>query len=501
MTLREALTFDDVCLLPARSPVCSRSDVRLDTRISRTITLKIPLISSYMDTVTEVDMAVAMAREGGIGIIHRFCSIEDEVNMVRAVKRKEDLVVKDPYFIGPDATLREFRILMREKGVHSILVLDDHGKFLGIVQYKHQLFKKDAERTVREYMAPRERLLVVNAREFMGLDQQAVFEKADAIFEEDKIIRKHIILVDENEKVEGLITFQNVKNRENPRTTRDKYGRLAVAASAGITGDYLDRVDAILKAGADLIVVNVAHGHLEKCIKAVKDIKRLYPNCDLVAGDVATCEGALDLAKAGADGIMVGVGPGSICSTRVVTGTGVPQISAIHWSWEGTRRRNRKNPIPIIGDGGLRTSGDLVKALAAGASAYIVGNILAGTKEAPGKYEYISGRKVKLHRGMASHDARRKLIRAGYGNIDEEIENDLVSKSAAEGIEAGYVADKGTVHEVISELLPGIRSGMSYCGTHSIEEIHKGKFEKKFIKVTVSGVKEGKPHDLLNVHD
>ncbi len=488
-----AYTFGDVTLIPLRSRAKSRRDPNLATTISRTITLKMPIVSSYMDTVTEEDMAIEMARLGGIGVLHRFCSIEREVEMIKAVKRKEDLMIRDPYSVRPDATLRELRVLMREKGVHSILVTDKNGGLKGLVQYRHTLFKKDGGMRVRDLMVPREKLLIVDEKEFAGLDYEATFKKADTVFEDDKI-HKLIILVNDESVVRGLITFRNVKNWENPHTTRDRYGRLAVAAGVGIAGNYLDRTEAVLEAGADLVVVNVAHGHLEMCLKAVGEIRKHFPDCDLLAGSVATEDGAEDLFRAGVDSVLVGVGNGSICRTRDVTGVGVPQLTALLWAARAGRRWKR----PIINDGGLAGSSDLVKAIAAGASAGIFGQMLAGTKESPSEVEFIGGKQVKRHRGMASIDAKRKLL-AQEGYLDEEIEAELLAYYASEGVERGYVSYKpeGT-KGVVRTLENGVRHAMTYLNALTIPELQKlgRRPERYFVRNTEAGIKEGHPHHL-----
>ncbi len=489
----EGLTFDDVTIIPVRSQVDSRSLVDLSTRVSRNITLQIPILSSYMDTVTEEDMAIEMARLGGIGILHRFCSIDQEVEMIRSVKRKEELIIRNPYAVRPDATLKEFRAFRRgaAKRVNSILVTDENDKLLGVMKYRYQLFKQDPTLQVKDRMAPAEKLLTMHEDEFKGLNQEEIFGKADRILDEDKI-HKLIILVDNYQRVKGLITFRNLKNWESPQTTRDPQGRLAVAAGVGISGKYLDRTEAIVEAGADLIVVNVAHGHLEICLKAVKKLRKNFPDTDILAGSIATEKGADDLFKQ-ADAVMVGIGNGSICRTRDVTGVGVPQVTALRWAFQAAQKRNK----PIINDGGISTSGDLAKALVAGASAVIIGNRLAGTDESPSEREKIGGVEVKKHRGMASLDAKKKLLES-EGYLDEEVEAELEALYASEGVEKGYVRYEGSARDVVNELINPLRSTLSHCDALTIEKLHKNVQKGKvgFVKNTEAGRKEGSPHHL-----
>ena len=487
----DAYTFADVTLVPLRSRIVSRRDPDLSTRISRTISLKTVIVSSYMDTVTEEDMLIEMPRLGGIGIAHRFCSIEREIEMIKAAKRKEELVIEDPYSVGPDATIQDLRKLMR-RTAHSIVVVDNNGQFLGIVQYWHQLFETDENLRVRDLMIPAERALSAPAKDFAGLDQQQIFEKADLIFKQDRV-QKRLVLLDEGNCTKGLVTLRNVKNRKNPRTTRDSQGRLAVAASVGIAGNYIDRAIACYEAGADALVVCVAHGHLEKCLNAVREIKRQLPDSDIIAGTIATEEGADDLFRAGADSVLVGVGNGSICRTRDVTGVGVPQLTALLWAAKAARRWNR----PILNDGGISSSDDIVKALAAGASAVLLGNLLAGTDKSPSELKFINGRHVKMHRGMASIDAKKKLLES-EGYLDEEIEAELLASYASEGVEEGYVTYRGSTQTVVKALENGVRSGMSYRNALTIPELQKlrGKGTLKFVRNTEAGRREGHPHHL-----
>lgn len=486
LEIREAFTFDDVTLVPLRSTIDSRKNVILESRISRTIVLKSPEISSYMDTVTGVEMAIAMARLGGIGILPRIGTIDYECEMVKSVKRKEDPIIKDPYAVPPTATYKDIQREMREKNVTGLLVVDARGRFLGIVKRKNLLLDTVRSKTAAELMVPASRLLTATPDISYG-DAHLMFEKDG--------MQKLLTLVDNENQVKGLITMRNVLNRLNPRTTRDTEGRLAVAAGVGIAGKYLDRTQAVLEAGADLIVVNVAHGHLEKCLKAVKEIRRHFPDVDMLAGTIATEDGAEDLFRAGADGVLVGVGNGSICRTRDVTGVGVPQLTAILWAARAARRFER----PIINDGGIANSGHLSKAIAAGASAVILGNLLAGTDESPSELEMIGGKFVKKHRGMASLDAKKKFL-ASEGYLDEEIEAEIAVSYASEGVEQGYVTYRGSAEKVVRGLENGLRSSMSYRNAHTIPEFQKPTRRgepPKFVRNTEAGQNEGHPHDLV----
>lgn len=480
----QALTFDDVTLVPLRSRVDSRRLVNLETQISRTIRLKTPIISSYMDTVTEAEMAIAMARLGGIGILHRFCSIDYQIEMIKAVKRKEDPIIKDPYSVSPTATHREIQQTMRERGVTGLLVVDSRNHFLGVVKRKNLLLDTSRSKTATELMVPAARLLTASP--------DISYEEAHALFEKDGM-QKLLTLVDEEKRVQGLITMRNVLNRLNPRTTRDVQGRLAVAAAVGISGKYLDRTEAAIAAGADLIVVGVAHGHLDLCLRAVKNIREHFPDVDMAAGTIATEEGAEDLFRATADAVLDGVGNGSICRTRDVTGVGVPQLTALLEAAKAARRWNR----PIINDGGIASSDHLAKAIAAGASAAILGNLLAGTDESPSLLEMIQGKSVKKHRGMASSDAKRKLLES-EGYLEEEIEGEL-ALYASEGVEQGYVTYRGSAESVVRRLENGLRSSMSYRNALTIPEFQRPRKEgepPKFVRNSEAGRREGHPHDL-----
>lgn len=474
MDFREGLTFDDVLLVPKRSPIVSRSQTDLRTRLSRNISLNIPLISANMDTVTESQMAIAVAREGGIGIIHRFMTIEDQVDEVLKVKRSESVVIEQPYAVKPETTVAELYKLMAEYGVSGLLV-EDQGKLAGIITRRDITFEKNAKRKVSDLMT-----------------KEVITAKAGTTIEQAKeILHKHRIeklpLVDAKGRIAGLITSKDIlKMDQYPHSAKDKKGRLLVGAAVGVKGDYLERTEALLEAGADTIVVDIAHGHSENAINTVHMIKKAFPDCDLIAGNVATGEGARDLIKAGVDAVKVGVGSGSICITRVVTGSGVPQLTAVIDAVKAAKEYG----IPVISDGGIRTSGDLTKALAAGASSAMIGSMFGGTDESPGKTLVKNGKKYKMYRGMASYMASlgRKYREEGPQVVDGDDLNDYVP----EGVEA-MVPYKGSVVEILRQLVGGLRSGLSYCGARTIPEMQKNA---EFVRITGAGFIESQPHDV-----
>ncbi|HXG06128.1 MAG TPA: IMP dehydrogenase [Nitrososphaera sp.] len=474
MEIREGLTFDDVLLVPKRSPVVSRSQTDLRTRLSRNITLNIPIISANMDTVTESGMAVALAREGGIGIIHRFMKIEDQVDEILKVKRSESVMIEQPYTVKPDITVADVKKAMLQYGVSGLLV-EEEGKLVGIITRRDITFEKDSKRRVSEIMTKE----VITAKAGTAIDQAK------------EILHKHRIeklpIVDDKGRILGLITSKDIlKMDQYPHASKDKKGRLLVGAAVGVKGDYLERAEALLEAGADVLVVDIAHGHSENAINTVRMIKKAFPNCELIAGNIATGEGARDLIKAGVDAVKVGVGSGSICITRVVTGSGVPQLTAVMDSVKVARDYD----IPVISDGGIRNSGDITKALAAGASSVMVGSLFGGTDESPGKTLVKNGKKYKMYRGMASFYASlgRKYREEGPEVVDSDDLNDYVP----EGVEA-MVPYKGSVVEIVRQLVGGIRSGLSYCGARTIAEMQKNA---EFIKMTSAGYIESQPHDV-----
>ena len=474
MDIREGLTFDDVLLIPKRSPIISRSQTELRTKLSKNLTLNTPLISANMDTITESNMAVSLAREGGIGIIHRFMTIEEQVDEVHRVKRSESVIIEQPYFIGPENSASDANKMMSTKGISGLLVIDN-GKLVGIITRRDILFQPDMDAKISDLMT----------KDIITASEGVKISEAKKVLHKNKI--EKLPVVDASNKVVGLITSKDILNIDRyPFASKDRKGRLLVGAAVGVKGDYLERAEALLNARADVLVVDIAHGHSDNAINAIKMIKKAFTNSELIAGNVATGEGAKDLINAGVDAVKVGVGSGSICITRVVTGSGVPQLTAVL----DTVKVAREYDIPVISDGGIRTSGDAIKALAAGASSVMVGSIFGGTDESPGKTIVRHGKKFKMYRGMASFYASlgRKYREEGSDVIDTEDPNDYVP----EGVEA-MVPYKGSVTEIIRQLIGGIRSGLSYCGSRSIEEMQKNS---EFIKITPAGYIESQPHDV-----
>lgn len=474
--MREGLTFDDVLLIPKRSPVISRSQTELKTRLSQNITLNIPLVSANMDTVTESNMAIALAREGGIGIIHRFMSIEEQVDEVLKVKRSESVMIEQPYTISPAMTALDASQMMQHHGVSGLLVVKDNDdKLMGIITRRDITFLQNMNTKVSEVMT----------KDVVTVKTGITIQEAKQILHEHRI--EKLPVVDNSRKIVGLITSKDILKMERfPLASKDKKGRLLVGAAVGVKGDYLDRTEALLEGGADTIVVDIAHGHSDNAINSVKMIKKAFPNSELIAGNVATGEGTRDLIKAGVDAVKVGVGSGSICITRVVTGSGVPQLTAVMDSVKVAKEFD----VPVISDGGIRTSGDTIKALAAGASSVMVGSIFGGTDESPGKTIVRHGKKFKMYRGMASFYASlgRKYREEGAEVVDLEDPNDYVP----EGVEA-MIPYKGSVAEIIKQLVGGLRSGLSYCGAQDISEMQN---RAEFIKITPAGYIESQPHDV-----
>lgn len=475
MDIKEGLTFDDVLLVPKRSPVISRTQTDLKTKLSRNITINIPLVSANMDTITESGMAIALAREGGIGIIHRFMTIGDQVDEVLRVKRSESVMIEQPYTIKDDMKVHDAKKMMREYGVSGLLVETEDRTLDGIITNRDIIFEKNMERKVAELMTKN----VITAKYGTTMEQAK------------EILHKHRIeklpVVDDKKRIVGLITSKDImKMDQYPFASKDKKGRLLVGAAVGVKGDFLERTEALLDAGADTIIVDIAHGHSDNAINTVNMIKKAFPNCELIAGNVATGEGARDLITAGVDAVKVGVGSGSICITRVITGSGVPQLTAVTESVKVSREYD----IPVISDGGIRTSGDTTKALAAGASSVMVGSMFGGTDESPGKTLVKNGKKFKMYRGMASFYASlgRKYREEGLQVVDSNDLNDYVP----EGVEA-MVPYKGSVVEIIRQLVGGLRSGLSYCGAKTISEMQNNA---EFIKITPAGYIESQPHDV-----
>ncbi len=471
--IRVGLTFDDVLLVPKRSAVETRAQVSTRTQFTRQISMAIPIVSANMDAVTESEMAIAIAREGGIGIIHRFLPIERQVAEVRRVKRAESVVIEEPYTIEPTRPIRDAIAFMDEHGSAGLLVVEN-GHLLGMVTARDLLFEDDLDKPVAAVMTPRERL--VTAPPGTGLEEAR------------RILHKHRIeklpLVDGNGTLAGLITSRDIRSRlKHPEATKDERGRLRVGAAVGIRGDYLERAAALVAEGVDALVLDVAHGHTETALAALERLRARFPDVPLVAGNVATAEGTRDLIARGADAVKVGVGPGSTCTTRIVTGAGVPQLTAIM----DCARAAAGTGVPITADGGIRGSGDITKALAAGASTVMLGNLLAGTEESPGATVVRNGRQYKTYRGMASlwATARRRAL-------DAPVDDEDLSQIVAEGVEA-LVPYRGKVADVLQQLLGGLRSGMSYCGARSIPELWANA---EFIRITPAGLRESLPHDV-----
>ena len=475
MDIREGVTFDDVLLVPKYSKVTSRSDTDLSTKLSKNISLNIPLISANMDTVTESSMAVTVAREGGIGIIHRFLTIQQQVNEVLKVKRSGSIIIENPYTINSELTIKDAFSIMNEKQVSGLLVTDSNSKIIGILTERDVLFEPtDSTKLVKELMTKD----VVTAK--LGVDLEQVKE----ILKHNRI--EKLPIVDDNNHVKGLITSQDISNLEKyPNASKDKKGRPLVGSAVGVKGDFMERSEALINAGADVLVVDIAHGHSENAINTVKNIKKAFPDCELIAGNVATAKGTEDLIKAGVDAVKVGVGSGSICITRVITGSGVPQLTAVF----DCAKVGNDHGIPIISDGGTRNSGDATKALAAGASSIMVGSILGGTDESPGSTITKNGKRFKIYRGMASLAASmgRRSKETGTFELADDL-NDYV----AEGVEA-MVPYKGSVTEIITQITGGIRSGLSYCGASNIKQMQENA---EFIKISRAGFAESQSHDV-----
>jgi IMP dehydrogenase len=474
--IRDALTFDDVLLVPKRSSIHSRKDVDLSTRLSRNIKLNIPIVSANMDSVTESAMAISMAHNGGIGIIHRFMPVERQVEEVLKVKRAESVIIEEPYTIWPSATMSDAKRLMQEKGVSGLLVVDANKKLLGILTARDLLFEDNDLNRVSELMTPMKSLHTASA--------DASIDEARQLLRKYKL--EKLPLVDEEGHLRGLITSKDmVTLAERPQACKDSKGQLTVGAAVGIREGYIERARALVDAGVDVLVVDVAHGHSDRVLNVVRKLKKELSQVDVIAGNVATPEGTKDLIDAGADAVKVGIGSGSICITRIVTGAGVPQLTAVLECAEAAR----ESGVPIIADGGIRNSGDITKALATGASSVMIGSMLAGTEESPGVTVMRNGRKYKIHRGMASVGASMKR-----GTEEAEDEAALL-EYVAEGIEA-FVPYRGTSHEILAQLAGGIRSGLSYCGAKTLVELRQNA---SFVRLTSAALKESYPHDVENI--
>ena len=469
----DGLTYDDVLLIPAYSEVLPK-EVSLKTKFSRNIELNVPFVTAAMDTVTEAKMAIAIAREGGIGVIHKNMSIEEQAHQVAIVKRAENGMIYDPVTIKANATVKDALDLMAEYHIGGIPVVDESNKLVGIVTNRDLRFETVMARPIHEVMTAAENLVVTH--------QQTDMEAAATILRENKI--EKLPVVDNEGHLVGLITYKDItKAKDKPMACKDSKGRLRVAAGVGVTLDAMDRIKALVEAGVDAVVIDTAHGHSAGVVKKLKEAKAAFPQIDIVVGNVATGEAARMLAEAGADAVKVGIGPGSICTTRVVAGVGVPQLSAVYdvaKALDGTG-------VPLIADGGLRYSGDVVKALAAGGYCVMIGSLVAGTEESPGDTIIFNGRKFKSYRGMGSLEAMENGSKDRYFQADTADKKKLVP----EGI-AARVPYKGTLFEVIYQLVGGLRSGMGYCGAKDIESLHNAKF----VRITNAGVLESHPHDV-----
>ena len=468
----EALTYDDVLLIPAYSEILPRQ-TDTSTQLTRNIRLNIPLVSAAMDTVTEYYLAIAMALEGGIGFIHKNMSIEQQAEQVRKVKRSQSGMILDPITLKDDSTVGDAVAIMREFKIGGIPVIDSERKLVGIITNRDLRFQKKMSVPVRDVMT-KENLITAE----VGID----LTKAEDILQEYKI--EKLPIVDKTGKLTGLITYKDIlKKKDRPYACKDEFGRLRVGAAVGVTEDILERVDLLIKAGVDVISIDTAHGHSKGVIEAAKKVKKTFSGLDLIVGNIATAEAAKALVDAGADAIKVGVGPGSICTTRIIAGVGVPQLSAVMESAEAIKGSG----VPVIADGGIRFSGDLVKAVAAGASCIMIGSLLAGTEEAPGEIIIYEGRKFKTYRGMGSVEAMESGSKDRYFQDAE----DDVKKLVPEGI-VGRVPYKGMVSEVLYQLVGGLKAGMGYCGSATVEDLQKAQF----VKITAAGVRESHPHDV-----
>lgn len=469
----EGLTYDDVLLVPGYSEVLPR-EVSIKSKFSRNITLNVPVVSAAMDTVTESRMAIAMAQEGGIGILHKNMSIEAQAQKVRRVKRAESGMIIDPVTLTEQATIGDAKASMREHSIGGIPIVNAHGFIKGIVTNRDLRFEKNDERSVTEVMTS-ENLVTAKA----GTSLQ----EAELILQEHKI--EKLLVVSDDHKLVGLITFRDItKLTLQPNANKDKYGRLRVAAAIGVTGDAVDRARALVDAGVDAVVIDTAHGHTKGVVNVLKLVKKSFPQLDVVVGNVATAAAAKYLADAGADAVKVGIGPGSICTTRVVAGVGFPQLSAVMEAAHALKGSG----IPVIADGGIRYTGDIPKAIAAGADCVMLGSMLAGTTESPGETIIYEGRKFKSYRGMGSVEAMQTGSKDRYF---QDIEDDI-KKLVPEGI-VGRVAFKGDLVESMTQFIGGLRAGMGYCGAGNIEEL---KDKGQFVKITAAGVNESHPHDV-----
>lgn len=470
--LGEGLTYDDVLLVPAYSEVLPR-EVDIRTKFTRNITINAPIVAAAMDTVTEYELAIAIAREGGIGVIHKNMTIEQQAEQVRRVKRSESGMIMDPITLDKNAVIADALKLMKENKIGGIPVTDKDGKLIGIVTNRDLRFEKNMKRPVVEVMTS-ENIITTKSTDL---------KKAEQILQQYKI--EKLPVVDKNDKLVGLITYKDIiKIKERPNASKDEMGRLRVAAALGVTHDTLERAAALVHSGVDAMIIDTAHGHSKGVIEMLKRVKKEFPGTDIIVGNVATAEAGLALVKAGADGVKVGIGPGSICTTRVIAGVGVPQLSAVLM----VANALKKSGVPVIADGGIRFTGDIPKAIAAGASTIMAGSLFAGVEESPGETIIYEGRKFKSYRGMGSLDAMQKGSKDRYF---QDVEDDI-KKLVPEGI-SGRVPYKGTIGEVIYQMVGGLRAGMGYVGAKNIAALQ----EAKFIRITSAGIRESHPHDIV----
>jgi IMP dehydrogenase len=469
----EGLTYDDVLLVPAFSEILPR-EVSIRSKFTKNITINVPIISAAMDSVTESKMAIAMAREGGIGVLHKNMSIEEQAMKVRKVKRAESGMIIDPITLPLSAKVQDAKNNMKEHSIGGIPIIDEDGKLLGIVTNRDLRFEKNNNRPIAE---------VMTSGNLVTVSEGTSLEEAEVILQKNKI--EKLPVVNDQDKLIGLITFRDItKLTLKPNANKDSYGRLRVAAAIGVTADSLERASALVKAGVDAIIIDTAHGHTRGVVEVLKSVKAKFPELDIVVGNIATAEAAKYLADAGADAVKVGIGPGSICTTRIVAGVGVPQFSAVlevAAALKGTG-------VPVIADGGIRYTGDIPKAIAAGADCVMLGSLLAGTKESPGETIIYEGRKFKSYRGMGSVEAMKQGSKDRYF---QDVEDDI-KKLVPEGI-VGRVPYKGELEESIHQFVGGLRAGMGYCGAKDIETL---KETGKFVKITSSGINESHPHDV-----
>ncbi len=468
----EALTYDDVLLQPGYSEILPRETSTI-TRLTKNIRLNIPLVSAAMDTVSEASLAIAIALEGGLAFIHKNMSIDEQANHVRRVKRSQSGMILDPITLDIKSTAGDAMRIMSEYRIGGIPVIDNNHRLVGIITNRDLRFQKNMNVPVGKLMTS-DNLITAKA--------EVDLESAEEILQQHKI--EKLPIVDDDGHLTGLITYKDIlKNRDRPFASKDEFGRLLVGAAVGVTEDILQRVEALVEAGVDIIGLDTAHGHSKGVVEAVKKVKKRFPELEMVAGNIATKEGALMLAEAGADAVKVGIGPGSICTTRIIAGVGVPQLTAVYNVAEAMKGTD----VTVIADGGIRFSGDIVKALAAGADTVMIGSLLAGTEEAPGQVIIYEGRKFKSYRGMGSMEAMEKGSRDRYFQDTE----DDIKKLVPEGI-SGRVPYKGLVAEVLYQLVGGLRAGMGYCGAKTLNDLKNAKF----VKITAAGVRESHPHDI-----